>query len=236
MKYLIIGSGRAAKNFISYLTHQKIPFEPWNRNLQQNFDFNNLGRFSHILLLISDSSIESFYKKHLKDFSGPIIHCSGALEIPGLVSVHPLASFTLEPMPPKDFEAINFITTYDGSLEEILPGFKNPLRRIFSYEKAKYHALCVMAGNFSVILWQKIFSEFERMGLPTEAIQPYLKTIFKNIEENPMGALTGPLARQDDITISKNLMALEDDEFQEVYLSFLKVKYPQFFQQKELSQ
>jgi hypothetical protein len=234
MKYLVIGSGRTAQNFISFLQFRNIPYSHWNRAQNSTQELTeHLKSASHVLLLISDSSLRVFFDSHLKTFSGPVIHTSGALEISGLVGIHPLASFTQDPLNGEAFEKIHFVSTYQGTLDEILPGFRNPLHRIFSYEKAKYHALCVMAGNFTVLLWQKIFSDFQKMGLSAEALNPYLEMIFNNIRMNPTAALTGPIARRDDLTIQKNLEALSEDSYREIYESFIKTHYPQFYLQQE---
>jgi len=91
-------------------------------------------------------------------------------------------------------------------------------------ERPYYHALCVMAGNFSTILWRKLFEEFEtRLNLPPSAAHPYLAQVAGNLMRDPSRALTGPLARGDAQAVAANLGALEGDPFHAVYSAFVKV-------------
>ena len=88
--------------------------------------------------------------------------------------------------------------------------------------KKFYHALCVLSGNFTVILWNKFFTELEKtFNLEKEIAHPYLKTITKNLIECPESSLTGPLVRGDTETIKSNLESLSHDSFQLVYKSLL---------------
>ena len=73
-------------------------------------------------------------------------------------------------------------------------------------ERPYYHALCVMAGNFSTILWVKLFDELQhRFGIPASAAHPYLARVAANVMADADRALTGPLSRGDAKTIATNL-------------------------------
>ncbi|EKD71772.1 MAG: hypothetical protein ACD_46C00103G0013, partial [uncultured bacterium] len=121
------------------------------------------------------------------------------------------------------YQSIPFILDHDApSFSELLPGLPNSHVRLHKSLKAKYHALCVMSGNFSCLLWQKLFSDFEKeLKLPREVAYPYLQQQMHNLIDNPTQALTGPLIRGDTKTIEKNLSALEGDPFKQVYESFI---------------
>lgn len=226
MNYLIIGSGRTAKNWQHYLQLLNIPVNSWNRK-QPHADLKTLiGKSSHILLLISDSAIESFYKEHTILAEKTCIHFSGALEIPWVHSVHPLASFTDKLLDLNSYKNITLVSTSEKTATELIPGLGNPFHKIKSSDKARYHALCVMGGNFSVLLWQKVSAEFAKLGLPPEAEKPYRQMIFNNIQSDLQNSLTGPISRKDDITIFKNLDSLSGDKYQKIYLAFLKAHYP----------
>jgi predicted short-subunit dehydrogenase-like oxidoreductase (DUF2520 family) len=79
-----------------------------------------------------------------------------------------------------------------------------------------------MAGNFSTLLWRKLFDQLERFGVPAEAAHPFLMQTARNVLADAGGALTGPLARGDAATIAANLAALEGDPFREVYSAFAR--------------
>ena len=80
-----------------------------------------------------------------------------------------------------------------------------------------------MAGNFSTILWLKLFDELQgRFGIPAAAAHPYLAQDGRNLLADASRALTGPLARGDVATIAANLTALEGDPFHAVYAAFAR--------------
>ena len=80
-----------------------------------------------------------------------------------------------------------------------------------------------MAGNFTTILWDKLFRDFEtQLGLAAQTAYPFMRKIFLNLEEPDTPPLTGPLARKDLETIHRNLKALENDPFKNVYEGFLE--------------
>src|SRR5258708_2137474 len=67
-------------------------------------------------------------------------------------------------------------------IHQPLPGLPNPSFPIPAAERPYYHALCVMAGNFSTILWLKLFDELEvRFGIPASAAHPYLAQMAANL-------------------------------------------------------
>lgn len=122
------------------------------------------------------------------------------------------------------YRRIAFVLDAGGSpLHELFPGLPNPSFTIPAGERAYYHALCVMAGNFSVLLWRKLFDELQqRFGIPATAAYPYLAQMAANLQRDPAGALTGPLVRRDLETIHANLKALEGDPFHAIYSAFAR--------------
>lgn len=226
MNYLIIGSGRTARNWQYYLELLKIPVKNWNRKLPESLLNPLIQEASHVLLLISDASIDGFYQRYSLLKTKTCLHFSGALEIPEIHGVHPLASFTHQLLKFETLKNIPLITSSRLSADQLMPGISNSIYHIDPKDKPKYHALCVMAGNFSVLLWQKISSEFLTLGLPEHIEKTYREIIFENINSQLSTALTGPIARKDDATIFKNLQALHGDAYQKIYLAFLNAYYP----------
>jgi len=228
MKYLIVGSGRVAKHFAHYFSLLDIPYSSWSRRSHSVNELKqSLAGISHILLLISDSVLEEFFKQHLKDCHCPVIHFSGALEISGMTSAHPLMSFSENLYSLETYQKIPFILTLDQTLSEILPGLPNPSVRIAPEQKAYYHALCVAGGNFTSLLWKNMALGFQRLGLPESTFHPYLKQITENILANPNTAATGPLVRKDLSTVVANQKALSDDPLQKIYRAFVDVYFPE---------
>lgn len=222
MSFLLVGQGKVGTHFQVYLDQAKLPFAVWNRKTHSMGDLaNKISSASHILLAITDSALEGFFQEHRPN--GPEkmwIHFSGALEIAGMHSVHPLMTFGPLLHSLDKYKSIPFVTTSSLPLSKLLPGFENRLYRISLEHKARYHAFCVLAGNFTTILWQKFLFEIEKMGLPTEVARPFAEQTIRNVLDFPDTALTGPIARNDHRLQRMNLAALRGDRFAEVYEAF----------------
>jgi predicted short-subunit dehydrogenase-like oxidoreductase (DUF2520 family) len=124
----------------------------------------------------------------------------------------------------QQYQAMPFVIDHDApSFETLLPGLPNTHFRLDKMQKAKYHALCVSSGNFSCLLWQKLFASLEQeFNLPRSIAYAYLQQQMQNLMHDAESALTGPLVRGDETTIAKNMAALEGDSFQAIYQSFVE--------------
>jgi predicted short-subunit dehydrogenase-like oxidoreductase (DUF2520 family) len=153
---------------------------------------------------------------------GPIIHFSGASSFSGLIDAHPLVSFGPQLFSLEFYKKINFVLS-DGLLCDFIPELPNHSFQIQKSDKPFYHALCVLSGNFTTMLWQKMFAGLNDLNLPIDIAYPYLGSIVENLKNNPEAALTGPLARKDFGTIRKNLESLQNDPYQKIYRAFQQV-------------
>lgn len=231
--YLLIGDGRVARHFARYFNLESIPYSTWTRGKGDERQLRSLAEHaSHILLLISDGAIEPFFTSHSFLQTKVVVHASGALASPLLPSAHPLMTFPPIPIPPiqetsydlETYRHIPFVLENGrGTMAELLPRLSNPAWSIESAHKTLYHALCVMSGNFTVLLWEKMFAEFERLELPKETALPYLDRIARNLATSPAGrtVLTGPLVRDDHAVMERHLSVLNGDPFEGVYRAFV---------------
>jgi predicted short-subunit dehydrogenase-like oxidoreductase (DUF2520 family) len=225
--FLIIGRGRVARHLRHFFELSRLPFQSWDRT-QPLSDLHTKSRgASHILLAISDSAIEGFAHDNSELFARKqLVHFSGALVSKRVPGAHPLMTFSHDLYDLEAYRSMAFVTEKDREpLEDLLPGLCNSSFAIESEQKGLYHALCVLSGNFSVILWEKAFRDFEeKLGIPRDALKPYLERTFANLAATKSGAsvLTGPLARGDQMTIEKNLFELRGDPFRDVYAAFVK--------------
>lgn len=224
--YLIIGSGRVAQHFQCYLSLLQLPFESWSRQQNNAQDLVFFSKKSSVvLLLISDQAIASFVEQcpFLKEKN--LVHFSGALAIEGIHSAHPLMTFTPGCYDLATYQKIPFILSTEGpAFAQLLPGLPNAAYHVPEQLRPYYHALCVLSGNFTALLWQKFFKELEgRFQLPKEVAHPYLQQVMQNLLGSTQQALTGPLMRGDQKTITANLQALESDDFQKIYQAFVEV-------------
>lgn len=230
-KYLIIGNGRMAKHFCHYLRLLNLSFTSWSRatGTEQSLHVA-LQQASHVIVLISDAAIPQFVKQWQKDHQDKIwVHFSGQLNHPTVFSAHPLMSFANELYDLATYHCVPFVLTQDTlPFNQLLPSLPNKAHAIPADLKTFYHAMCVISGNFTSLVWNKFFNELQNLGVPRKIAIPYLQKITQNLINDPKNALTGPLVRGDQSTIRAHLKALEDDDFLPIYQAVLE-----YFKNKE---
>lgn len=221
--YLFIGNGRVSRHFQYYFSLLNIPFSLWHRSLSPALLSEKLQTCTHVLILISDDAIEDFINKNLKNNSAICIHFSGSLITNKAFGLHPLMTFNDNLYEKSRYLSINFIIDHDApDFDKLFPTLPNSHFRLDKNTKEKYHALCVLSGNYSCMLWQKLFSTFEKeLNIPATAAHPFLQQQVENLMCHYQSALTGPLVRNDTKTINKNMNALSGDLFKQIYQSFV---------------
>lgn len=222
--YLLIGDGRVSRHFQHYFSLLGLSFSVWQYR-QPVIQLSALLRdCTHILLLVPDRAIDEFITSHLSSTQAVCLHFSGSLVSQHAYGAHPLMTFAADFYTLLQYQEITFVVDDNApAFIELLPGLPNQHVRLNTALKAKYHALCVLSGNFSCLLWQKLFTSFEQeLGLDASIAHAYLKQQTHNLLLNAESALTGPLTRGDMQTVKYNLQALQADPFQQVYQSFVQ--------------
>ncbi len=235
-KYAVVGSGRVATHMHEYLNLLKIPFENFSRKLTAPNSFNEpdlkkrlaltLSKCSHVLILITDSKIDTFIKEHYDLLNKKVlVHFSGALKSQYAHCTHPLMTFTPKLYDLDDYKRTPFILERGGpKFETLLPQWPNKNFMITPEQRPLYHALCVASGNLTSVLLCNVLNQFEdKLNLPSSVLYPYLERIFINVITDKTTALTGPLQRNDISTIVSNLKALDKNNLKPIYESFLKL-------------
>lgn len=231
--YALLGGGRLARHMHHYLSLLNLPVSGWARDRKSALNSRaiddprtrlraTIEPASHVLLLVSDAAIPEVIRRYPFLHEKTLVHCAGALSFPGIAGAHPLMTFSNDLYELEQYRQMPFIVDSGHRFGELLPGLPNPHFEIALEHKARYHALCVMAGNFSQILWQAVAARFGGMGLPAAALEPYLRQVAENFIAARGSALTGPLSRGDDATIERNLSALAGDGLQSLYRAFLE--------------
>ena len=223
LTYGVVGRGRVAAHMTRYLELETQPVRQWHRGLSDTPE-SALKGSDVVLLAISDDALERFLDAHPGLSHAICLHFSGSRAVEGAYGFHPLMTFGPEPYDLETYQAIPFVTERGGpEFSGVFPSLPNPSWSIDPEHKALYHALCVLAGNFPTLLWNKSFEMFEtRLGLPRTILAPYLEQTLKNSFESGGEALTGPLARGDRGTVERNLLALEGDAYADVYRAFAR--------------
>jgi predicted short-subunit dehydrogenase-like oxidoreductase (DUF2520 family) len=224
--YGLVGRGRVATHMARYLELEARPCISWHRE-SASAPEDALASSEIILLAIGDDAVAPFVDRHPGLAERPLVHFSGSRVVEGVNGCHPLMTFGPELYDLETYRSMAFITERGAAgFETLFPGFTNPSWDIDPSLKPLYHALCVLGGNLSTLLWSKVAADFEsRLGLPAEALRPYLEQSLNNAARYGEGALTGPLQRRDLGTVRKNLDALEGDPYAEVYRAFLTISH-----------
>lgn len=209
---LLIGSGRLAQHLKYWNSLLKSPNQLlfWDRSQSSSTLSDNLKKSNLVWLAISDAAIETFFETHLRQLNKKVVHFSGAFHSENMACAHPLMSFPTGLLPKDIYIKLFFVIEGAGSLAEILPGFENQFSLLNSEKKSYYHALCVLAGNFPQLLWNEVANHFQRLDLPPEALDLYIKQITDNYLLYKEKALTGPIIRKDYGTIERNINSLSD--------------------------
>ena len=221
--YGVIGSGRLAHHLIHYFTCLDLDLITWSRKHNTVVDLQKLAQKADVILvLINDDAIEDFIHTHPFLKEKTLVHCSGRLGTKLAKGVHPLMSFGPDLYDLQTYQQLTFVVDADADFKQLFPAINNRFYPLSNEHKAYYHALCVMGGNFTTILWAKLFQEFEkRLKIPKEAAYPYLDVISHNLKTDYRSALTGPVARGDHKTIEAHLAVLSQDGFLPIYRSFV---------------
>ena len=220
--YGLIGRGRVATHMARYLKYESQPFLSWHRG-EAVAPEEALADADIVLLAISDDALVTFLADHPNLQNRPTVHFSGSLTLKGAYGFHPLMTFGPESYNLESYRTVPFVIEEGGlRFHEVFPALRNPSWLIDPDLKPFYHALCVLAGNFTTMLWAKTFDDFEqRLGLPREVLEPYLDRTKLNIAASGRDALTGSLARGDRRTVERDLRALEGDPYHDVYRAFI---------------
>jgi predicted short-subunit dehydrogenase-like oxidoreductase (DUF2520 family) len=232
-KYLLVGNGRLAIYLKDYFEQKNITFTHWCRSHDSLKTLNHhISSSTHVLLAISDDSLENFILEHQSNLNGKtVVYFSGALYLRPcqfdriqIFGMHPLMSFTGKRYGLDLYESINFICDVENAFEQVFPQLMNPSYFINPKQKSLYHALCVMSGNFTSLLWSSIESEFkDNLNLPKNILNQYKEQVFKNVLNDSKTSLTGPFVRGDTNTIKKNQLALGGHQMKDLYDNFYKL-------------
>jgi predicted short-subunit dehydrogenase-like oxidoreductase (DUF2520 family) len=234
INYAIVGGGRLARHFSQYFRLLEISHTRWSRDQWSGFNTfelpdaelrlrKTISNADRVLLLVSDHAMVALLKQYPFLHDKQLIHCSGALSIPGVAGAHPLMTFTDHLYELATYQSVPFVCEAGHSFNELFPDLPNPHFAVNVEDKARYHALCVMAGNFSQILWKGVSDRFEQqVELPAEILHTYLNQLVANFIRAPQSALSGPLVRGDRQTVERNVEALDGDPLQDLYRAFVR--------------
>ncbi len=151
-------------------------------------------------------------------------HTSGVTALTALApaAAAGAATFSLHPLqtaPDRDTDFTGCPCAISGSGAEAL-GFARALAgrlgmrpfEVAEESRAAYHAAACIASNFLVALEESATQLLEATGVAgaRELLAPLVLTTAANWSERGADALTGPIARSDEATVSRHLAALRE--------------------------
>jgi len=158
-----------------------------------------------------------------------VLHCSGSLPSTELVSakeagayigsVHPVKSFANPAVSVETFSGTFCgMEGDDQALEILCPAFEAVGGKTFAINpqaKTIYHAAAVMVCNYLTSLVEVGAQAYLKAGLDRETSMQVMEPMVRGTVENifnsgTVAAITGPIARGDHSTVSKQLAALSD--------------------------
>src|SRR5690554_2011656 len=118
--FAILGGGRLARHMRHYFKLLGLPCSAWARQPDPDLNSHSISdtverlhatvqEASHVLLLVSDDAITSLPKRYPLLRSKTLLHCSGALGIPGIAGAHPLMTFGPDLYPLETYQRIPFM-------------------------------------------------------------------------------------------------------------------------------
>lgn len=169
-----------------------------------------------------------------------IFHCSGALSSEILNSAKQQGAFICSVHPVKSFtNPLAVVESFEGTwcgvegdrqaldvVETSLQKIGGKLFQVQAENKVFYHAASVMVCNYLTALIEVGLQTYQKSGLERETalevMQPMVRETLNNIFcMGTIDALTGPIARGDDLVVENQLLALSrwKPEFADLYSS-----------------
>lgn len=231
MRVLIFGNGRVGQSLAAYARHLGHGAQLVGRRDDPAAVSDAIRAADMIAVAIPDDRIASWLGEWRATIGDrPAIHFSGALTIPGMHGYHPLYSFPQTPLSPQVMAKIWIAREAAAPpFAAVLPGAANPEFEVRIEDRAFYHALAVLSGNFAAHLWNETAKAFAARfdAPPAEAMGFYLAGVAERFREHPFDSLTGPVARKDEKTVRANLEALaQEPKLWGLYVAFLKSAWP----------
>lgn len=185
-----------------------------------------------IFLTVPDGEISSVFEeiKGLEITGKQICHCSGAMAareaFPGIdqtgaygYSIHPLFPISSKYEAYRELAGAFFCLEGSGphiaAWEQTLRALGCKTRILSAQSKVKYHAACAISSNLICALVQESMELLSDCGFSREealaALSPLIRSNMAHLlAEGPVASLTGPVERNDVLTVKKHLDCLQD--------------------------
>lgn len=196
-----------------------------------------------VFLTVPDGAIAETYRSICEagiDIAGKqICHCSGSLTaaetFPDVrergawgYSVHPLFPVSSKTETYRELDRAFFCIEGEGPhlqlWKGLIEGLGAHVQPIDGASKRRYHAACAISSNLMCALVQESIDLLATCGFTDEsalaALSPLMRANLDHIiESGPVGALTGPIERNDTATVAAHLACLPARQDADLYRS-----------------
>jgi hypothetical protein len=128
----------ASRGTCALLSLLQLPWSTWARDATS--DLNSLPSgspvqrlratvqpASHVLLLVADAAIAPLLKRYPFLHEKTLVHCSGALSLPGVAGAHPLMTFGHQLYTLEQYQQVPFMVDSGQDFARLLPGLPNAI-------------------------------------------------------------------------------------------------------------
>jgi predicted short-subunit dehydrogenase-like oxidoreductase (DUF2520 family) len=213
----IIGPGRAGTSLALALTNAGCDVAPM---LGRDDDVAAAAHGVDVLVIATpDAVIADVAGLVEPDPATLVVHLAGSLGLdvldphPRRASLHPLVALPTPDVGARRLVGAWFAVTGDPAVRRLVDAMFGRAIRVADEHRAAYHAAASIAANHLVALMGQVQRIGAEAGVPFEAYLDLARAALDNVADlGPAAALTGPVARGDDVTVRRHLDALPDDE------------------------
>lgn len=149
-----------------------------------------------------------------------VVHLAGSLTLDVLApharraSVHPLVALPSAELGAERLAAgAWFAVAGDPLAQDVVAALDGKAIEVADQHRVAYHAAAVIASNHLVALLGQVERVAATAGVPLDAYLDLVRATVENVDAlGPQAALTGPIARGDEATVARHVVALAPQE------------------------
>ena len=212
----VVGRGRAGGSFFAALAAAG-----WDAMLIASDEPVPSGP-SLVLLCVPDAVLAGLADSIPVDASRVVAHCAGSLGLevlaphPRRASIHPLAALADPTAGARLLAAgATFAVAGDPIAAQVVEALGGTAIEVADGSRAAYHAAACIASNHVVAVLGQAERVAATVGVPLSAYLDLVRGTLDNVARfGPAAALTGPAARNDQVTLAAHRAALEPSELE----------------------
>ena len=203
----IVGPGRAGSALAAALAAAGWPVEPV---LARGDDLAAAAHGTELLVLaVPDGAVAEVAAAIEPDSATVVCHLAGSLTLdvlaghPRRASLHPLVPIPAGPAGAARLRGATFAVAGDDRVRDVVTALDGAAIEVPEENRVAYHAAAVVASNHLVGLLGQVERIAATADVPLSAYLELARATIDNVAElGPVAALTGPVARGDETTIT----------------------------------